>query len=278
MSHIQTLLDDVLSGRRVIHDPATFRLLRQFAPDKTGELDELEAQTGKTQINAATATENTMPKPRNTIHLTRNDLEGILHHGQSATIDEVEWLLSHANDPRLMLSYTEEAELRNVATRLLADRHITEARAGNNEFIARNLNTFATPYGDLSRTEVARLEQIRLKAIQAVKSCTDHQRQRCVCWKDAREALFEIRRAAGEKSAFGMAALAVWNAIEEFARKRTEPKNNQPSEPPPGIMYNWRAYKCPEYMASLQQQSITPSQTGDNDDERSHCYASTTCP
>jgi hypothetical protein len=196
-----------------------------------------------------------MPKPRNAIHLTRNDLEGILHHRQSATIDEVEWLLAHANDPRLMLSYTEETELRNVATRLLADRHIAEARAGNNEFILRNLHTFATPYGDLSQSEVTRLEQIRLKAIQAVKICTDHQRQRCSCWREAREALFEIRRSAGEKSAFGMAALAVWNAIEEYERTHrrvANPEETQP-EPPPGIMYNWRAYKCPEYMASLQQ-------------------------
>jgi hypothetical protein len=110
--HIQTLLDDVLSGRRVIHDPATFRLLRKFAPDKTAELNELETQAHKIQTNAAPAAQNTMPKPRNAIHLTRNDLEGILHHGQSATIDEVEWLLAHANDPLLMLSYTEETELR----------------------------------------------------------------------------------------------------------------------------------------------------------------------
>jgi hypothetical protein len=255
MSHLQNLLDEVLSGRRVIHDPATFCLLRRFAPDKAVELNALEAQTGRRQTNDAPATQNTVRKATNDIHLTRNDVERILHHGQPATIEEVDWLLAHANDLQIMLSYVEETELRNVATRMLADRHVLEARARSrgDEVIERTLGTFRTPYGDLSQGEVAHLEQVRLKAIQAIKTCMEHQRQRCACWKDAREALFEIRRAAGEKSAFGMAALAVWNSIEEFARCRTDPTNNQSSEPPPGIMYNWRAYKCPEYMASLQQ-------------------------
>jgi hypothetical protein len=247
MSHLQNLLDQVLSGRRIIRDPATFRLLRQFAPERTVELNELE--TAALNEQTTRATQNPMSKPCNALHLTRNDVEGILHHRQSTTIDEVEWLLAHGNDPQLMLSYVEESELRNVATRLLADRHIAEIRGRNDEFIARILNTFRTPYGDLSQAEVTRLEQLRLQAIQAVKACTEHQRQRCGCWKDAREALFEIRRTLGEKSAFGMAALAVWNTIEEFARNRTEP-NNQPSEPPPGITYNWRHFKCPDYYAT----------------------------
>jgi hypothetical protein len=66
-----------------------------------------------------------------TIHLIRNDVAGILHHGQPATIDEIEWLLAHGEDPQIMLSYVEETGLRNVATRILADEFIVKGELSN---------------------------------------------------------------------------------------------------------------------------------------------------
>lgn len=246
MSHLQTLLDDVLCGRRVVRDPTTFRLLKRFTPDRAVELNELEVQISKTHDTPKK--QNTMKKEHN---LTRRDVEAIYRQERPTTIDEIEWLLAHANDPRILLSVTDETRLRSLATRLLADQHIAEART--DEFAAKTLGIFRTSHGDLSQAEVTRLEQIRIQAAQGIQGCKEHRRDRCLCWKAARAALFEIRQAAGEKTAFGMAALAVWNWIEEFARSRREPTDSQAKEPPPGIMYNWRAYKCPEYMASLQQ-------------------------
>lgn len=51
--------------------------------------------------------------------LNHDDVEAILENRRAATIEELEWLLQHANDVAVLLSNTEELELRNLAARNL---------------------------------------------------------------------------------------------------------------------------------------------------------------
>lgn len=252
MSVLKQLLDDVLTGRRVIQDESTFRLLRRIAPDKAAELDRLEVEAADGKQMQVEHKPNFAPPPAaDPIYLTRDDLNAIIHCRRPGTVDELEWLLAHSGDLHLQLSDTEELVLRNLTARLLANRHLAEVRAlePGDDFIMRMIGTVRTKYGDLSREDIAQLQTIRLQATQAIRQCQDHKRQRCSCWKHAREALFELRCRTSEGSAVAMGALAIWNAIEALARNRPpERPVTEEGEPPPGIVYNWRHFKCPEYI------------------------------
>lgn len=261
MSYLQALLDDVLAGRRIVRDPATYRLLRKFAPDRAADLDELERPAGHA-LEVTPHVQETVTTAKEEICLTRADLELILRHRRSTTIREVEWLLSNAKG--LQLSPDEELDLRALAARLLADKHTgAGSRTRTDEFIARTIGTYKTPYGDLDQHDIARLEQIRLNASDAIQRCTDHKRERCECWKTAREPLFEIPRSASEKSPIGMAALAVWNSIEATARNRRVETQSPATEPPPASCITgarisvpsiWLAYSSkPEHHPQTQR-------------------------
>ena len=258
MAILDQLLDDVLAGRRSMSDPSTFRLLRRFAPQKTAELNELEATVMSPRNSTAMEKNNSKQSHAalgTSIRLSRNEMEAILSQERPTTLEEVEWLLAHVDDYNVQMSETEELELRNVAARLLANRHIADVRARhhNDEFIANTVGTFATEYGDMTRDEVDQLETIRVKAIQAINICDDHQKWRCACWRSAREELFELRSNTGEGTAVSMGALAVWNSIDAVARDRPHVQNTiaDRQEGPPGIIYNWRHFKSPEYMEAV---------------------------
>lgn len=259
MARLAQLLDDVLARRRTIKHPVTFRLLRQFAPDRITELDRLQSACSASPSNPTTIDKEDCAKRTHTeqssIRLTRNEMEAIMNQQRATTAEEIEWLIAHGDDHNVQLSETEELELQNIAARLLASRHVAEVRARqcNDEFIAQTVGTFRTKYGDLSRAEVEQLEAIRLNALQAIQKCDDHQKWRCPCWKAAREALFELRCIAGEGSAVSMGALAVWNTIDAAARDRPDMRNSNTDQQdsPPGIIFNWRHFKSPEYTESV---------------------------
>ena len=170
-------------------------------------------------------------------------------------MDEIEWLLAHADHHEVLLSETEEMGLRNIAARILANKHIAEVRREqhNEAFIAQTLGTYSTQYGDLAREDISRLEAIRVQALQSIQKCNDHQRERCVCWKHARQALFDLRCIAGEGSPIAMAALAVWNTVEEVARSRPRVEHSiaEQEDGMPGIVYNWRHFRSPEYVEAI---------------------------
>ena len=255
MSRLQSILEDVLAGGKQLTQPSSFNLLREYAPDKKSELDRLE-QVGIAQKECESVAKKQTHAPQ-PIRLTRNDLDSILHERRVTTIEEVEWLLAHANDHNVQLSEVEELELRNVAARLLASRHIQDARSShhNEEFIAKTIGTFSTKYGDLSQAEIAKLESVRTQALKSIQDCREHKTERCACWKTTREALFNVRNDAGPGTPVSMAALAVWNSVEAFARDRPKPSTADQTEAPPGITYNWRHFKCPEYTQSQIQEN-----------------------
>lgn len=197
--------------------------------------------------------------------LTRASLEDILNNRRRPTMVEICWLLAHARDYELQLTSGEEEELRRMAARIQAEARLPAAtrQATSDDFVVKTLGTYRTAYGDLSQSDIARLEAIRTEAERGIARCQDHKKERCRCWMGAREALFELRR-AGDKSPLGIAALAVWNSIEALARNR----NIEPPPPPPPPLspqaqadifgtpvpnvYNWRYYKSPTYLDHIR--------------------------
>ncbi len=166
------------------------------------------------------------PVPQPPLRLTREDVDAIIANRRSATVEEVEWVLSHGNDARIGLTTVDEFHLRTIAARALADRHVAHIRRATDpseEFEVRVLKLYPTEYGSLTAEEVERLESIRLKATAAIQNCSEHKRERCRCWSEAREQLYTIRCDCGEKSAMGMAALGVWNSVERVGRDRSDP-------------------------------------------------------
>jgi hypothetical protein len=89
------------------------------------------------------------------------------------------------------------------------------------------VSALLTRYGDLTQAEISSVEAIRIQAMKAIHQCKDHRRERCSCWRSAREALFELRCQTGEGTAISMAALAVWNTIEAVARDRPQQSSNK---------------------------------------------------
>jgi hypothetical protein len=240
---LRQLLDDVLSRRRIVGDPATFALLRKFAPGKAAELNELEAEA----IARKAAPEHRVTEDA---PVSREALQEILLHHRVASIEEIESLLARGN-----LSIAEARALRHLAAQLIADKRNARLanRNQNDEWIAKVLGTFRTPFGDLTQAEVTALESIRIQATHAIQGCQEHKKNRCRCWADARTRLFELRM-AGDKSPLGVAALAVWNSLESLAStyKPPEPEPPEPRYSPPRTdipnselmtPFNWRYWK-----------------------------------
>ena len=165
----------------------------------------------------------------------------------------IEWLLAHARDHDLQLTSKEEDELRAMAARIQADARLltTTHQALSEQFINNLLGTYRTVYGDLSPSEVACIESIRIEAEHAIAACQQHEKDGCRCWASAREHLFELRRNAGEKTPLGISARALWNSLEALARDRhSDPQSSTTQAEPgvqPGITFNWRHFKCPDY-------------------------------
>lgn len=267
MSLLHNLLDDVLSGRKVISDRAAFDQLRQSFPDKANELNRLEgdaiARRSEHFITSVERLRRELDQPGSSsaqpsasttpsAQLTRVDLEDILKKRRSPTMAEIDWFLTHAKEYELRLSTSEEYELRQLAARMQAQARLATVvnQAQSEEFIARVVHTYRTAYGDLTQAEVDQLESIRTKAEQAIRSCKDHQKERCRCWSAAREMLFNLRQKVSDRSPLGISALALWNTIEALARNRNVESQTSPpmTEPAPGIIYNWRHFKSPEYV------------------------------
>ena len=279
---LSDLLNDVLAGRRVVNDRATFDFLRQIAPDKTTQLNRLEGEAiGRRSVHFISPVERIrrqmeepqqtpapVPSPTHTPEkLTRADLEDIIAQRKSTTMTQIEWLLAHARDYELRLTSNEEDQLCAMAARIQADVRLACAtrQAVNEEFIAKLLGTYRTVYGDLSPSEVARIESIRIEAERAIAACQQHKKDRCRCWAPAREQLFELRRNVGERTPLGVSAHALWNSLEALAPDRHTGAHSTPSidsEPgvQPGIIYNWRHFKCPDYKLLGGTMSLTPTQ------------------
>jgi hypothetical protein len=115
------LLNDVLAGRRVVNDRATFDLLRQFAPDKADQMNRLEGEAigrrSERFISSVERIRRQMEEPQQTkaaavppslpptARLTRADVDDILNQSRPATMTEVEWLLAHVRE--LQLTFNE---------------------------------------------------------------------------------------------------------------------------------------------------------------------------
>ena len=187
--------------------------------------------------------------PAPEIKLTRLDLEAILRKRRGVTLAEIEWFLGHSKDYRILLTNVEENELRSLAIKLCVEaRNATTRRTASEEFLVRNVGVYATPYGDLNESEVRQLNTIHLAASRSIQVCDHHQRERCDCWRDARERLYELRQS--DRSAVSTAALAVWNSIESIARsaKRDTQPLTEPEIQAGFTPFNWRHYKSdPQY-------------------------------
>jgi hypothetical protein len=234
MSHLRELLDDVLSRRRAINDRSTFDLLRHIAPDKTRELNDLEGEAiSRRTLPTITAVErikleleSRSPKQGEsepvhqdpTVALTRTDLDDILQGRRYASPSELEWLLSHKRE--LRIDSRTEFDLRAIASKLSAKARQSDQRrpaSPADEFITKTLGIFQTAYGDLTRDDVEKVESVRRSAAKAIFECRNHTVDRCRCWAFARTDLYQIRVLMGEKSALGIAALAVWNSLDALA-------------------------------------------------------------
>lgn len=228
----------------------------------------VERLRAEMERNGRGAAPSSAPAPEaEELRLTRADLEDFLNNRRRPTMVEIEWLLAHGRDyeHKLNLTTGEEEQLRAMAARIQAEARLPVAtrQAANDDSVVKTLGTFRTANGDLSRSDVARLEAVRMEAEGAIAVCKNHARERCRCWAPAREALFELRR-AGEKSPLGICALAIWNNIEALAQNR----NIEPPAPPPPPLspqaavdlsggpvpnpYNWRFWKAPSYMDHVQ--------------------------
>jgi hypothetical protein len=259
VTYLRRLLEDVLAGRVVVNDAYTFRLLRTAFPDKDKQLGDLEGQaigrrtqavmtpveriyremkgTAPPAQQASTSAPDARPEPN--LNLTKKDAEEIVAERRPASLEEIEWLLRHAQDYRLRLSNDNVYSLRRIASRLSA-----QARSGGQgvdpsvEFLVTVLGHLPTEHGTLERSEVEQLRAIRFTAARAIQACTHHMSERCRCWSDARTALYAIRCRAGEASPLGIAALRVWENLEQLAAASRD------TAPQPETPYrNWQSWK-----------------------------------
>lgn len=196
-------------------------------------------------------------EPEPEMMLTRADAEDFCSGRRVPTLAQVEWLLGHQRDHGLRLTTDEVFTLRDVGSRLSAAAH---AKLTNpvDDFLGKVLGVIDTGAGHLERSEVSFLRSIYLQAASAIRECKKHSPERCACWRGARDDLFNLRSRVGERSPPGLAALQIWDRLEELSASRTTTHEAPPQPETP--FHDWRSWRY--------WRDVYPSQVAANDPNR----------
>ncbi len=188
----------------------------------------------------------TPPATTPQLKLTRADAEDFVHDRRMPSLAEIEWLLQHQRDFKLRLTTLEVEILRNLASRLSAAARTRVSRPVD-EFLTLVLGILPTDAGHLERSEVAYLRSIHLQAARAIADCKHHSPEHCPCCRDARDELFNLRSRVGEQSAMGLAALRVWDQLDELSASRSTSRSSheapQPQTETPFRRWDWRYFQ-----------------------------------
>jgi len=174
--------------------------------------EKIYREISKPSPRAAQPTRNT--ETTKTVELKQDDVDAILRHSRSATMEELQCILAHPkefslspwqrDEIRLMLSIAVAAKSRQA-------RGIREDRTP--QFLA-SFGIVTTPVGLLHNPEWFAAE---LRAgTQAIASCRNHQPPLCQCWRQSRHRLYNARQIYDDKSPEAWAALQAWELLEEI--------------------------------------------------------------
>jgi hypothetical protein len=151
------------------------------------------------------------------IELTRADVDRIIQRTRSATVEELEYVIAHANEFSLTDGQRDQAccDLTIVAAQ--------RSRQGNGrrvdasaEFIAKVLNLVETPWGLLARSFV---DDLLRNGSRNISRCRLHRPPNCDCWIAQRAILFQAS-AAGGRTPESWAASRILAALEELEVSR----------------------------------------------------------
>jgi hypothetical protein len=156
------------------------------------------------------------------ITLTRADVEAILRRKRSATPDELQYAIDHANEFKLADYQRNQLGVDLSLVIAQRSRGMNGRREDPNaQFIAQFLGYLETPVGLIDRSFVENTLRVGSENIQR---CRNHRPPRCSCWSAQRAILWEAS-AHGEKSPEGWAAVRLYEALEELeTASRPEPR------------------------------------------------------
>ena len=168
-----------------------------------------------------------VPAPEKQIPFTRVDVNAIIGRTRSASIDELEYVISHSKEFRL--SEGERDQLCCDLT-IVAAQHARQGNGrridGNAEFISKILGLVETPFGLVARSFV---DDLLRGGSKSISRCRLHRPTYCDCWSTQRALLFQAS-ANGEKSPEGWAATRVRAALQEL-ELASRPERSADSKP-----------------------------------------------
>jgi len=144
--------------------------------------------------------------------------------GASTTAGELAGYLSSESIKACGIGPEQEAYLRDRFSQYIMQQRAEIAQVQREEemfepVIINGKSVFLTPS---IKTEI---QETKLRALSAIKTCRDHVPERCPCWwNDVWNSLIPIRKSYGDGSGEDAYAEQIWTEIEDFARTYKPPK------------------------------------------------------
>lgn len=151
-----------------------------------------------------------VPDPPAPISLEYADVQEILKHKRSASLEELSYVLE--NWKRFSLNTRQRNDISLRITIALAARG--RPSANPNAELFTQLDIVETPVGLLHHRSWFECE-LRVGA-QAIAACKLHRPPRCECWRAARERLWLVQDKYGAKSPESWAATKLYEQFEEY--------------------------------------------------------------
>jgi hypothetical protein len=174
-------------------------------------IDRMYRDLARPRIPQPQAARVTAEAPK--VELTKTDVTDILARKRTASPEELEYVISHAQ--QYALTTWQVNQISVDATIAVAQR--SRALTGRSEdpnlrFISQTLGLVPTPFGLIERSFI---ESVLKEGSQNIYHCRRHLPPSCSCWASQRAILWEAG-AHGEQSAEGWTSARLFEILEDL--------------------------------------------------------------
>lgn len=145
---------------------------------------------------------------------TRDDVTAIIARRRTATVEELQDIISRAKELDLTPGEREQIAL---DCSILSAQRVRQSNGKREDpsaqFISQTLKLLSTPCG---LTEREWFETLLRTNVEAIAKCRTHRPPRCDCWRGAREMLWHAAHTHGDDSPEAWTALQIWTILEDL--------------------------------------------------------------
>ena len=168
--------------------------------------------------------------------LTRTDVDLILQRKRDASVDELQYVIDNYRQYHLSDGQKNQLAVDVTVTAAAARARAERRSDDNSQLMLHRLGYAETPVGLLAYRIY--YENLFKSGSAAISRCRNHKPPKCDCWKNVRDALWDIQSHYGARSPEAFAATRIYSSLEEL-EVAARPEAIQQRTAVPTVTFPW---------------------------------------